>query len=91
MTTITINERVEAALVAWVASDKAFYAALQSAARAVTPKKRRGRAATGRDPHVTSRMPAALIAEVEAWASANDTSRSEAFRRLVELGLKVKR
>jgi len=55
----------------------------------VTPKKRRGRPATGRDPHVTSRMPAALIVEVEAWASANDTSRSEAFRRLVELGLKA--
>jgi hypothetical protein len=27
---------------------------------------------------------------VEAWATANDTSRSDAFRRLVELGLKVK-
>jgi hypothetical protein len=35
-------------------------------------------------------MPSALIAEVEAWAEANDTSRSDAFRRLVELGLKVK-
>jgi len=56
----------------------------------VTPKKKRGRPATGRDPHVTSRMPAALIADVEAWATANDTSRSDAFRRLVELGLTVK-
>jgi hypothetical protein len=53
----------------------------------VTPKKRRGRPATGRDPHVTSRMPPELIAEVEAWAVTNDTSRSDAFRRLVELGL----
>jgi hypothetical protein len=35
-------------------------------------------------------MPAGLIAEVEAWAAANDTSRSDAFRRLVELGLKAK-
>jgi hypothetical protein len=36
-------------------------------------------------------MPSALIAEVEAWATANDnTSRSDAFRRLVELGLTVK-
>jgi hypothetical protein len=53
----------------------------------VTPKKRRGRPATGRDPHVTSRMPQPLIDQVEAWASANDATRSEAFRRLVELGL----
>jgi hypothetical protein len=56
----------------------------------VTPKKRRGRPATGRDPHVTSRMPQPLIDQVEAWASANGATRSEAFRRLVELGLTVK-
>jgi hypothetical protein len=56
----------------------------------VSPKKRRGRPATGKDPHVTSRMPAAMIAEVEAWAAANATTRSEAFRRLVEIGLKAK-
>jgi hypothetical protein len=36
-------------------------------------------------------MPSALIAEVEAWAVANETGRSEAFRRLVELGLKAKK
>jgi hypothetical protein len=35
-------------------------------------------------------MPVPLIAEVETWAAANDTTRSEAFRRLVELGLTVK-
>jgi hypothetical protein len=35
-------------------------------------------------------MPAELIAEVEAWASANDATRSEAIRRLVEIGLKAK-
>jgi len=54
----------------------------------VSPK-RRGRPLTkgGRDPHVAARMPPALIAEVEAWASTNDTSRSDAFRRLVEFGL----
>jgi len=32
-------------------------------------------------------MPSTLITEIEAWAEANDTSRSEAIRRLVELGL----
>jgi hypothetical protein len=56
----------------------------------VTPKKRRGRPATGRDPHITSPMPPGLIAEVEAWARANETTRSEAIRRIVELGLAVK-
>jgi hypothetical protein len=56
----------------------------------VAPKKSRGRPATGKDPHTAARMPPALIAEVEAWATANDATRSEAIRRLVELGLKVK-
>jgi hypothetical protein len=53
----------------------------------VVPKKRRGRPATGKDPHLAARMPPALIAEVEAWAGANNTTRSEAVRRLVEVGL----
>jgi hypothetical protein len=58
----------------------------------VAPKKPRGRPSTGgRDPHVTIRMPTALIAEADAWAVANDAGRSEAIRRLVELGLKVKK
>ena len=56
----------------------------------VAPKGR-GRPATGgRHPHMAARMPSELIAEVEAWATANGTSRSEAIRRLVELGLTVK-
>jgi hypothetical protein len=56
----------------------------------VAPKKR-GRPGTGKDPHMAARMPLALIHQVEAWATANGTSRSDAFRRLVELGLKVKK
>jgi hypothetical protein len=55
----------------------------------VAPKKRRGRPATGKDPHIAARMPAELITRVEAWAAANNASRSEAFRTLVELGLTV--
>ena len=35
-------------------------------------------------------MPNALIAQADAWAAANDTGRSEAIRRLVELGLTVR-
>jgi hypothetical protein len=42
----------------------------------------------GRDPHVAARMPRTLIAGVDTWAAANDIGRSEAIRRLVELGLK---
>jgi cytochrome c5 len=34
-------------------------------------------------------MPSDLIGEVEAWATTNETTRSEAIRRLVELGLTV--
>jgi hypothetical protein len=57
----------------------------------VAPKKSRGRPPSGgRDPHVTLRMPRELIAEADAWAAAHDTVRSEAIRRLVELGLAVK-
>jgi hypothetical protein len=56
----------------------------------VAPKKR-GRPGTGKDPHMAARMPAALIHQVEAWAEAQQTSRSDAFRRLVELGLKAKK
>jgi hypothetical protein len=56
----------------------------------VHQKKKVGRPATGRDPAVTVRLPSAVLNEVEAWAAANDSSRSDAFRRLVELALKAK-
>jgi hypothetical protein len=49
-----------------------------------------GRPATGKDPMLSSRMPAALIGEIEAWADAQGVTRSAALRRLVELGLKAK-
>jgi hypothetical protein len=56
----------------------------------VIPKKR-GRPATGKDPLITARFPPGLIDQVEAWAQHEQTSRSDAIRRLVELGLKTKR
>lgn len=70
-----------------------IYGATQFMKKSITvaPKKKRGRPPSGgRDPHVAARMPSNLIAEVEAWAEANVMSRSEAIRRLVELGLTVK-
>jgi hypothetical protein len=56
----------------------------------VHQKRQRGRPATGRDPIVSSRIPAATVAAVDEWATRNDATRSDAIRRLVELGLKVK-
>jgi hypothetical protein len=35
-------------------------------------------------------MPQSIIDQIERWAAAHETSRSEAIRRLVELGLKAK-
>jgi hypothetical protein len=50
----------------------------------VMPKKRRGRPATGKDPQVIARMPAALIASIDKWAAERDINRSEAIRLLLE-------
>lgn len=59
----------------------------------VLHKKGRGRPATGRDPVTALRLPATLTKSIEVWAARQDDkpNRSEALRRLVELGLTVKR
>jgi hypothetical protein len=50
--------------------------------------KKRGRPATGRDPVSAIRLSPELIATIDKWAARNDaSSRSEAIRRLVEIGL----
>jgi len=49
--------------------------------------KRRGRPATGRDPVSAVRLPVELTAEVDKWAEGHKANRSEAIRRLVEIGL----
>ena len=58
----------------------------------VVPKKRRGRPATGRDPVTAIRLSEELRETVDRWAGKQDDTpgRSEAIRRLVELGLTVK-
>jgi len=53
-------------------------------------QKRRGRPATGRDTAVAVRLPDATLTAVDRWAISNKANRSEAIRRLVEAGLKVK-
>ncbi len=56
----------------------------------VNEKKGRGRPATGQDPVSAVRLPADLTDEIDLWASKYGAlSRSEAIRRLVELGLKA--
>jgi hypothetical protein len=55
----------------------------------VHPKKR-GRPATGKDPLISARVPPGIVASIEAWGAAKSVTRSEAIRRLVELGLKAK-
>lgn len=52
-------------------------------------QKSRGRPATGRDPAVTIRLPEAVLASVEHWAMSQQDQppRSQAIRRLVEIGL----
>jgi hypothetical protein len=54
------------------------------------PQKKRGRPATGRDPVSAVRLPTVLTAAVDKWAEKHDANRSEAIRRLVELGLTIK-
>ena len=53
-------------------------------------QKKRGRPATGRDPVSAVRLPAELTASVDKWSEDHETNRSEAIRRLVELGLTIR-
>jgi Arc/MetJ-type ribon-helix-helix transcriptional regulator len=61
-------------------------------AKAIVVKPKRGRPSTGgRDPFVGIRLPEGLLDEIDVWSSKNEAaSRSEAIRRLIEIGLKVK-
>jgi hypothetical protein len=56
----------------------------------VDQKKRRGRPATGRGLMVSSRIPEATVVTIDEWAEQNETTRSDAIRQLVEIGLKAK-
>jgi hypothetical protein len=54
-------------------------------------KKSRGRpAGTKYSETIPARLEPATVASLDAWAASHDVSRSEAIRRLVELGLKVR-
>jgi hypothetical protein len=63
------------------------------AARKNGTKKRRGRPATGQGMQIGTRWPDERVAMIDAWAVAqqDEPGRSEAIRRLVEIGLKAKK
>ena len=66
---------------------------MKNAIRKTVGGKRRGagRPATGSDPSRTFRLSDEFMGNLDAWADANGVTRSEAIRRLVELGLKAKK
>jgi Arc/MetJ-type ribon-helix-helix transcriptional regulator len=53
-------------------------------------QEKRGRPATGKTPTATLRLPDQLRDQIEAWSKkqSDRPKRSEAIRRLVEIGLK---
>ena len=55
-------------------------------------KKRRGRPATGQGVQIGTRWPESTVGAIDKWAAGqtDKPGRSEAIRRLVELGLAVK-
>jgi len=61
-------------------------------ARKIGTKKRRGRPATGQGLQIGTRWPEDTVDAIDAWAvtQGDEPSRSEAIRRLVEIGLKAK-
>ena len=52
--------------------------------------KKRGRPATGKDPMIGARLPPELVTAVDQWSVTEGVTRSEAIRRLVEIGVKAK-
>src|SRR5258708_783012 len=61
-------------------------------AKSITVKRKKaGRPATGTAPLDGVRISDELMAQIQKWARENSATRSEAIRRLVELGLKGKK
>lgn len=54
----------------------------------MSESKKTDQNATAGHPVSAVRLPAVLTAQIDAWAGAQGINRSEAIRRLVELGLK---
>jgi Arc/MetJ-type ribon-helix-helix transcriptional regulator len=60
--------------------------------KSITVKPKRGRPSSGgRHPFIGIRLPKELLDRIAEWSESQEAgSRSEAIRRLVELGLKAK-
>jgi hypothetical protein len=54
-------------------------------------RKKRVRPATGTEPLYGLRVGDQLMSEITRWAEANEVTRSEAIRRLIEIGLRAKK
>jgi hypothetical protein len=52
-----------------------------------SPRRKRGRPATGHNPSISARLPAKTVAAVLKFSRWAGISRATAIRRLVELGL----
>jgi hypothetical protein len=70
-----------------------WYHISMKGARKNGTKKKRGRPATGQGLQIGTRWPSETVAIIDAWAAAQEDGpgRSEAIRRLVEIGLKGKK
>jgi hypothetical protein len=66
---------------------------IMKAARKNGTKKARGRPATGQGVQVGTRWSEATVAAIDAWSEkqGDRPGRSEAIRRLVEIGLRAKK
>ena len=61
-------------------------------AKSITVKRKKaGRPATGTEPLYGVRISDDLMGQIQKWGRENSATRSEAIRRLVELGLKAKK
>jgi len=62
--------------------------------KSILVRKNKGRGRPKRedgvDPMISTRFPKPVVEAIEAWALKSEVGRSEAIRRLVELGLKAK-
>jgi hypothetical protein len=60
-------------------------------AKSISVKRKKGRPATGTEPLYGVRISDVLMKQIMDWAKTEGATRSEAIRRLVELGLAAPR
>ena len=101
MLVVSLGHGISPVLVAWVRAggrlplstgSLLWYHNCMKSARKTGTKKRPGRPATGQGVQIGARWSEQTVAAIDTWAAsqADEPSRSEAVRRLVEIGLKKK-